>query len=166
MWNGGIEVIRRCIRSNMKNTELSPYFCKISPPNYWTPSDTDDIPSVLLQKSLNITTNPSHNCKVSLHPTAHPLRPLCTHSVPESSIYFWNHCDPPFSAPTEFHKVFCFTITGWLNWKPLIFKDSLRYLVQFSLKIYTQMILDACHSVMNVKENMKWPGDVLKSPYM
>lgn len=46
------------------------------------------------------------------------------------------------------------------------FKDSLRYLVQFSLKAYTQMIVDACYSVMEVADDMKWEDGVLKSPYL
>ncbi|XP_066927305.1 dynein axonemal heavy chain 1-like isoform X2 [Clytia hemisphaerica] len=44
-------------------------------------------------------------------------------------------------------------------------QDSLRFLAQESLENYTQMIADACVSMKDVKETMKWPGSVLSSPY-
>jgi len=39
-------------------------------------------------------------------------------------------------------------------------------LVQDSLENYTQMIIDACVAVKDLKTTMKWPGNILVSPYL
>ncbi|KAM8930485.1 dynein axonemal heavy chain 1 isoform 1-T1 [Pelodytes ibericus] len=44
-------------------------------------------------------------------------------------------------------------------------QDSLRFLVQDSLVNFTQMILDACYSVLSCTEHMEWGGDLVNSPY-
>jgi dynein heavy chain len=40
-------------------------------------------------------------------------------------------------------------------------QDSLRFLVQDSLVHYTQMVLDACWQVVDIKESFVWPDDDL-----
>ena len=40
-------------------------------------------------------------------------------------------------------------------------QDSLRFLVQDSLVHYTQMVVDACWQVVDVKDTFVWPGDDL-----
>ncbi|XP_048578532.1 dynein axonemal heavy chain 1-like isoform X2 [Nematostella vectensis] len=44
-------------------------------------------------------------------------------------------------------------------------QDSLRYLVQDSLAAFTNMILDACCSVIDIPEELDWGTDILNSPY-
>ncbi|KAM9533492.1 LOW QUALITY PROTEIN: dynein axonemal heavy chain 1 [Guaruba guarouba] len=44
-------------------------------------------------------------------------------------------------------------------------QDSLRYLVQNSLISFTQVVLDACHGVLNCSKDMKWGDDITNSPY-
>ncbi|NXD64149.1 DYH1 protein, partial [Eolophus roseicapillus] len=44
-------------------------------------------------------------------------------------------------------------------------QDSVRYLVQNSLISFTQLVLDACHSVLNCSKDMKWGDDLINSPY-
>ncbi|XP_071611851.1 dynein axonemal heavy chain 1 [Heliangelus exortis] len=46
-----------------------------------------------------------------------------------------------------------------------ILQDSVRYLVQNSLINFTQLLLDACHGVMNCLEGMEWGDDLINSPY-
>lgn len=48
---------------------------------------------------------------------------------------------------------------------PLFIQDTLRYLVQDSLATYKRMIIDACHDVMNVEEDLDWGNDIVNSPY-
>lgn len=49
-----------------------------------------------------------------------------------------------------------------LYWKGIMYlffiltKDSLRYLVQDSLVNYTQMIVDSCWQVVDLKEEFAW----------
>lgn len=44
-------------------------------------------------------------------------------------------------------------------------QDSVRYLVQDSLVNFTQLFLDACHSVLDCPENLTWGEDLVNSPY-
>ncbi|XP_052808511.1 dynein axonemal heavy chain 1-like isoform X3 [Mya arenaria] len=44
-------------------------------------------------------------------------------------------------------------------------QDSMRFLVQNSLNLFTQMILDACHSTMSLPEDFVWGKDVISSTY-
>lgn len=44
-------------------------------------------------------------------------------------------------------------------------QDSLRYLIQNSLISFTQLVLDACHGVLNCSKDMKWGDDLINSPY-
>ena len=44
-------------------------------------------------------------------------------------------------------------------------QDSLRYLVQNSLKSFTQMIHDACYQVLDCPEDMVWSNSLLVSEY-
>ncbi|XP_025097584.1 dynein heavy chain 1, axonemal-like [Pomacea canaliculata] len=44
-------------------------------------------------------------------------------------------------------------------------QDSLRYLVLDSLTLFTQVIVDACESVMELDENFTWGNDLKKSPF-
>nr|XP_046240546.1 dynein axonemal heavy chain 1 [Scatophagus argus] len=44
-------------------------------------------------------------------------------------------------------------------------QDSLRFLVQDSLASLTQLLLDACHSVMTCRQDMVWGNNLLTSPY-
>ncbi|NWH35887.1 DYH1 protein, partial [Chloropsis hardwickii] len=45
-------------------------------------------------------------------------------------------------------------------------QDSLRYLVQKSLISFTQLVLDACQSVLNCSKDMEWGDDITNSPYV
>ena len=47
----------------------------------------------------------------------------------------------------------------------MVTQDSLRYLVQDSLTSYTQMILDSCHSIIELPEEFTWGDNVIKSTY-
>jgi len=47
----------------------------------------------------------------------------------------------------------------------IILQDSLRYLVQDSLSGYTQMMLDACCTVLDMPEEITWGDDVIKTQY-
>ena len=43
-------------------------------------------------------------------------------------------------------------------------KDSLRYLVQDSLVNYTQMVVDSCWQVIDIKDSFEWPeADLINS---
>lgn len=44
-------------------------------------------------------------------------------------------------------------------------QDSLRYLVQNSLISLTQLLLDACHGILNCSKDMEWGSDLVNSPY-
>ncbi|TKS70983.1 Dynein heavy chain 1, axonemal [Collichthys lucidus] len=66
--------------------------------------------------------------------------------------------------------------TGWDWYKmsrlPRIFamvhykmQDSLRFLVQDSLLALTQLLLDACHSVLLCPQNLVWGNNLITSPY-
>ncbi|KAM7402690.1 hypothetical protein PAMP_017906 [Pampus punctatissimus] len=44
-------------------------------------------------------------------------------------------------------------------------QDSLRYLVQDSLISLTQLLLDACHSVLTCPEDLVWGNNLINSPY-
>lgn len=44
-------------------------------------------------------------------------------------------------------------------------QDSVRFLVQDSLVSFTQLLLDACCSVLNCSEDMEWGEDLINSPY-
>ncbi|XP_025927284.1 dynein heavy chain 1, axonemal [Apteryx rowi] len=44
-------------------------------------------------------------------------------------------------------------------------QDSVRSLVQNSLVSFTQLLLDACHGVLNCSEDMEWGDDLINSPY-
>ncbi|NXX05401.1 DYH1 protein, partial [Larus smithsonianus] len=44
-------------------------------------------------------------------------------------------------------------------------QDSLRYLVQNSLISFTQLLLDACHGILNCSQDMEWGDDLINSPY-
>nr|XP_013047409.2 dynein axonemal heavy chain 1 isoform X1 [Anser cygnoides]XP_047928500.1 dynein axonemal heavy chain 1 isoform X1 [Anser cygnoides]XP_047928502.1 dynein axonemal heavy chain 1 isoform X1 [Anser cygnoides]XP_047928506.1 dynein axonemal heavy chain 1 isoform X1 [Anser cygnoides] len=46
-----------------------------------------------------------------------------------------------------------------------IMQDSVRSLVQKSLVSFTQLFLDACHSVLNCSEDMEWGDDLINSSY-
>lgn len=46
-----------------------------------------------------------------------------------------------------------------------ILQDSVRYLVQNSLISFTQLLLDACHGILNCSEDMEWGDDLINSPY-
>lgn len=46
-----------------------------------------------------------------------------------------------------------------------IMQDSVRSLVQKSLVSFTQLFLDACHSVLNCSEDVEWGDDLINSPY-
>ena len=45
-------------------------------------------------------------------------------------------------------------------------QDSLRFLVQDSLVHYTQMVVDACWQVVDIKENFVWPENDLVTSYI
>uniref|UniRef100_A0A6I8PKH9 Dynein axonemal heavy chain 1 n=1 Tax=Ornithorhynchus anatinus TaxID=9258 RepID=A0A6I8PKH9_ORNAN len=44
-------------------------------------------------------------------------------------------------------------------------QSSLRFLVKDSLVSFSQLILDACYSVLHCTEDMKWDGDLIDGPY-
>lgn len=44
-------------------------------------------------------------------------------------------------------------------------QDSLRYLVQDSLISLTQLLLDACHSVLTCPQDLVWGNNLINSPY-
>ncbi|XP_009915551.2 dynein axonemal heavy chain 1 [Haliaeetus albicilla] len=44
-------------------------------------------------------------------------------------------------------------------------QDSVRYLVQNSLISFTQLLLDACHGILNCSKDMEWGDDLINSPY-
>uniref|UniRef100_A0A8C3K8B9 Dynein axonemal heavy chain 1 n=1 Tax=Calidris pygmaea TaxID=425635 RepID=A0A8C3K8B9_9CHAR len=44
-------------------------------------------------------------------------------------------------------------------------QDSVRYLVQNSLISFTQLLLDACHGILNCSQDMEWGDDLINSPY-
>jgi hypothetical protein len=45
-------------------------------------------------------------------------------------------------------------------------QDTLRFLVQDSCQNYVRMITDACTSVLQMKDDFKWPDDdIIHSPY-
>ncbi|TMS18883.1 Dynein heavy chain 1, axonemal [Larimichthys crocea] len=44
-------------------------------------------------------------------------------------------------------------------------QDSLRFLVQDSLLALTQLLLDACHSVLLCPQNLVWGNNLITSPY-
>uniref|UniRef100_G1MWR4 Dynein axonemal heavy chain 1 n=1 Tax=Meleagris gallopavo TaxID=9103 RepID=G1MWR4_MELGA len=46
-----------------------------------------------------------------------------------------------------------------------ILQDSVRYLVQNSLIRFIQLLLDACHGILNCSEDMEWGDDLISSPY-
>ncbi|NWW95122.1 DYH1 protein, partial [Rhynochetos jubatus] len=46
-----------------------------------------------------------------------------------------------------------------------ILQDSLRFLVQNSLLGFTQLLLDACHGILDCSEDMEWGDDLINSPY-
>lgn len=46
-----------------------------------------------------------------------------------------------------------------------ILQDSVRYLVQNSLITFIQLLLDACHGILNCSEDMEWGDDLINSPY-
>ncbi|XP_060621830.2 dynein axonemal heavy chain 1 [Anolis sagrei] len=44
-------------------------------------------------------------------------------------------------------------------------QDTVRYLIQDSLVNFTQLFVDACHSVLDCPEDMEWGNDLVNSPY-
>ncbi|NXX96308.1 DYH1 protein, partial [Centropus bengalensis] len=46
-----------------------------------------------------------------------------------------------------------------------ILQDSVRFLVQDSLISFTQLLLDACHGILNCSKDMEWGDDLINSPY-
>lgn len=44
-------------------------------------------------------------------------------------------------------------------------QDSLRYLVQESLVSLTQLVLDACHSVLKCPQDLVWGDNLITSSY-
>ncbi|XP_027011591.1 dynein axonemal heavy chain 1 isoform X2 [Tachysurus fulvidraco] len=44
-------------------------------------------------------------------------------------------------------------------------QDSLRFLVQDSLSSLSQLIMEACHSVLHCPPDLKWGSDLIHSPY-
>ncbi|XP_067444208.1 dynein axonemal heavy chain 1 isoform X2 [Thunnus thynnus] len=44
-------------------------------------------------------------------------------------------------------------------------QDTLRYLVQYSLMSLTQLLLDACHSVLTCPQDLVWGNNLISSPY-
>lgn len=44
-------------------------------------------------------------------------------------------------------------------------QDSLRFLVQDSLVGLGRLVLDACHSVLSLPEDLAWGSDLINSPY-
>ncbi|XP_048258404.1 dynein axonemal heavy chain 1-like isoform X3 [Haliotis rufescens] len=46
-----------------------------------------------------------------------------------------------------------------------IMQDSLRYLVQDSLVNFTQMVVDACHSTLELEDSFVWGPDVISSSF-
>ena len=44
-------------------------------------------------------------------------------------------------------------------------EDSLRYLVQDSLVSFTQMILDAAHSTLELQDDFEWSGNYINSTF-
>ncbi|XP_013988847.1 dynein axonemal heavy chain 1 isoform X2 [Salmo salar] len=44
-------------------------------------------------------------------------------------------------------------------------QDSLRFLVQDSLVSLTQLLLDACHSVLHCPQDLTWGSNLINSPY-
>ena len=44
-------------------------------------------------------------------------------------------------------------------------QDSLRYLVQDSLVSFTQMILDAAHSTLELQDDFEWSGNYINSTF-
>lgn len=47
-----------------------------------------------------------------------------------------------------------------------IFKDSLRFLVQDSLVNYTQMVVDSCWQVVDIKDEFMWSENDLVNSYI
>ncbi|NWU63519.1 DYH1 protein, partial [Pterocles burchelli] len=46
-----------------------------------------------------------------------------------------------------------------------ILQDSVCFLVQNSLRSFTQLLLDACHGILNCSEDMEWGDDLINSSY-
>ncbi|KAM6256563.1 LOW QUALITY PROTEIN: dynein axonemal heavy chain 1 [Porphyrio hochstetteri] len=46
-----------------------------------------------------------------------------------------------------------------------VLQDSVHYLVQNSLTGFTQLLLDACHGILDCSEDMEWGDDLISSPY-
>ncbi|ESO89348.1 hypothetical protein LOTGIDRAFT_210379 [Lottia gigantea] len=46
-----------------------------------------------------------------------------------------------------------------------IMQDTLRFLVQDSVQNFTQMVVDACHSTLELSEEFVWGNEVMKSNY-
>ncbi|KAL0978572.1 hypothetical protein UPYG_G00172390 [Umbra pygmaea] len=44
-------------------------------------------------------------------------------------------------------------------------QDTLRFLVQDSLVSLSQMLLDACHSILSCQQDLIWGSDLINSPY-
>lgn len=44
-------------------------------------------------------------------------------------------------------------------------QDSLRFIVQDSLLSLTQLLLDACHSVLTCPQDLVWGNNLITSPY-
>ena len=44
-------------------------------------------------------------------------------------------------------------------------QDSLRFLVQDSLTSFTQMVVDACCSIVMIADNFTWGSDLIFSPF-
>lgn len=44
-------------------------------------------------------------------------------------------------------------------------QNSLRFLVQDSLTSLTQLLLDACHSVLTCPQELVWGNNLITSPY-
>lgn len=52
-----------------------------------------------------------------------------------------------------------------LSISPVYLQDSMRFLIQDSLANFTQMVVDACYSTVEVKEDFVWGGDIINSPF-
>ncbi|XP_050390512.1 dynein axonemal heavy chain 1 [Patella vulgata] len=46
-----------------------------------------------------------------------------------------------------------------------IMQDTLRFLVQDSVQSFTQMVIDACHTTLQLQDDFVWGDDVMKSVY-
>lgn len=60
----------------------------------------------------------------------------------------------------KFSKLYRLMATVRLN-----LQNSLRFLVQDSLASLTQLLLDACHSLLTCPQELVWGNNLITSPY-